>query len=174
MLALHIGYTSFLHVLVHFDYIGIVRKLFPLTFKVGDSPKGRLNNSERVKPKKLNDELVRARVPSEWQRRTRRIERKSVKDLKASGNHYCSFIHAINTSFYSISHYLLSHYNFLIAEWRTLVLAFGPIVILAIPPGTQRLIWVHLIYILRWLIVSEEEEAIADRNQVEILSLIHI
>lgn len=65
---------------------GVIRKLFPLTFKVGITPKGRNNTFKRVCPSELNDLLVVAKVPSEWPRRTRRIEQRSVSDLKASGN----------------------------------------------------------------------------------------
>ena len=71
---------------MHLIPLGVVRKLFGLTFKVGKIKKGRRLKSARIEVDKLSNYLRVAKSPCEFNRRPRPIEEKSYKDLKASGS----------------------------------------------------------------------------------------
>lgn len=170
---------------MHSFCLGITRQIFRLTFKVGDNPRHVAKNpdasvtSRRLDPYPLGQAVSKVKLPTECERRTRPVDDRSHRDLKATGTsitpmlfstikllfHACIESKMVQCSIPSSCncHLCLNIFS----EWRNLLLICGPLVLENIPPGQERQIWEHLVIICRYLTAPPEEVALMSTRHVK-------
>ena len=146
-----------------------MRQFMPLTFKLKGKAKNNILKVKKTDPQSLSEELLLRQTPSEWDRRTRALDADNLGHWKASGNfrRMKNQIQFIFLSIYFIFIFIFIQFisNIIcfaeqfvhFPEWRALIVAFGPLLLEAVPGGPLKKFWRHLLIIARLLILPKQE-----------------